>query len=270
MATVKRYLGHPYHLVDPSPWPILTGLSVFFVVFGMVLYMHSYKTGQELWVNGLLLTCAGATLWWRDVIRESTMEGAHTGAVRTGLRLGMVLFIVSEIMLFFAFFWAFFHSSLNPVPQVGAVWPPKGIIVIDPLAIPLLNTFLLLTSGLALTWAHHSLIGRFRLEVISAMEITLILAIMFTAYQVYEYVNAPFHLSDGVYGSTFYMLTGLHGFHVLVGTAFLTVALVRIIARHFVTKVHLGFETSAWYWHFVDVVWIFLFLSLYSWGGGGA
>jgi cytochrome c oxidase subunit 3 len=263
-----RKTWHSYHLVDPSPWPILTGISVFSIVFGMVLYMHGFSLGYELWSEGLLLTCVGAFFWWRDVIREATFEGAHTSIVRRGLRFGMVLFIVSEIMLFFAFFWAFLHSSLNPVPQIGGVWPPRGIQPIDPWAIPLYNTFLLLTSGAALTWAHHSLVGGYRLEVITGLEITLLLALLFTACQLYEYINAPFHLSDGVYGSTFYMLTGLHGFHVIVGTLFLTVCFFRVLFRHFVNTVHVGFESAAWYWHFVDVVWLLLFALIYVWGGG--
>lgn len=166
----------------------------------------------------------------------------------------MLLFIFSEVMLFVSFFWAFFHASLNPTPQIGAVWPPKGIETISPWLIPLLNTMLLLTSGASLTWAHSALLGGYRLETIISLLLTLVLAFTFTGFQAYEYVNAPFSISDGIYGTTFYTLTGLHGLHVIIGSLFLAVCLYRIVAHHFTTQVHVGFEAAAWYWHFVDVV----------------
>jgi cytochrome c oxidase subunit 3 len=261
---IKKTSLHPFHIVDPSPWPIVAALGAFFTVLGMVLYMHSFELGFTLFSLGLVATVFNATFWWRDIVREGTFEGAHTTPVQHGLRFGMVLFIVSEVMLFFAFFWAFFHSSLNPVPQIGCVWPPKGIEVLSPWLIPLLNTTLLLTSGASLTWSHSAILGGYRMEAITSLIVTVILAILFTAFQGYEYVHAPFHISDGVYGSTFYMLTGLHGFHVLVGTLFLLVALYRAIAHHYTLHTHVGFESAAWYWHFVDVVWIFLFLAVYT------
>lgn len=265
---LKRREVHPFHIVDVSPWPISTAFSAFFMVFGLVLYMHSYLIGMSVFFLGLLLVITTSSFWWRDVIREASFEGAHTSYVRFGLRFGMILFIVSEIMLFFAFFWAFFHASLNPVPEIGCIWPPKGIEVINPWDIPFLNTNLLLTSGAALTWAHTALVlGRSR-NVISGLIVTIILAIIFTSFQVYEYCNAPFNINDGVYGSTFYMLTGLHGAHVIIGTIFILVSLYRVIQHHYTKTVHLGFEAAAWYWHFVDVVWIFLFLALYAWGKG--
>ena len=169
-------------------------------------------------------------------------------------------------MLFLAFFWAYFYVSLNPSPSIGAVWPAKGIETRNPWLIPLLNTALLLTSGASLTWSHSALLGGYRIEVITSLVFTLIFATFFTLFQVYEYLNAPFSLTDGVYGSTFYMLTGLHGFHVLVGTFFLIVSLYRIRRHHYTTSSHVGFECAAWYWHFVDVVWIFLFIAVYVWG----
>lgn len=265
---LKRSTLHPYHIVDPSPWPFVVAFSAFFMLFGLALYMHSFKVGFTLMSLGFISTLINTSLWWRDIVREGTFEGAHTLLVQHGLRFGMVLFIVSEVMLFFAFFWAFFHSALNPVPEIGCVWPPKGIEVISPWMIPLLNTMLLLTSGASLTWAHSALIGGYRLETITALLLTLVFAVLFTAFQGYEYVNAPFHISDGIYGSTFYMLTGLHGFHVIVGTLFLGVALYRAVLHHYTTQNHIGFEAAAWYWHFVDVVWIFLFLAVYTWGEG--
>lgn len=265
---VKKTTLHPFHIVDASPWPAVTSFGAFFTVLGLVLYMHSFQVGWYVFVFGFLGLVLYSSLWWRDIVREGTYEGAHTHQVQYGLRFGMILFIVSEVMLFLAFFWAFFHSSLSPVPEIGCVWPPKGIEVISPWLIPLLNTSLLLTSGASLTWAHAALIGGYRLEVIAGLLLTIVLATIFTLFQAYEYINAPFTISDSVYGSTFYMLTGLHGFHVIVGTIFLAVALYRLVAHHYTRHNHVGFEAAAWYWHFVDVVWIFLFLAVYTWGEG--
>ena len=262
----SRKQEHSFHLVNASPWPILTSLAVLFMFFGLVLYMHGYILGFKSWFWGEIMIIVIASFWWRDVIREATFEGSHTVIVQNGLRYGMLLFILSEIMLFFAFFWGFFHSSLNPVSEIGSIWPPKGIITMNPWLIPLLNTILLLTSGAALTWSHAALVGGILLETITGLLLTIILAVIFTLCQVYEYINAPFDISDGIYGSTFYMLTGLHGMHVIIGTIFLTVALYRAVVHHYTTNRHIGYETSAWYWHFVDVVWIFLFLVIYFWG----
>ena len=264
--TLRRSVYHPFHIVDPSPWPLSTGVSSFFIVFGLTRHIHNFSSGLTLFFLGLIITVINASIWWRDVVREATFEGQHTTAVQDGLRFGMILFIVSEIRLFFAFFWAYFHASFNPTPSLGAVWPPKGIEAMDPWRIPLLNTGLLLTSGASLTWSHAALIGGYRMESITSLVITLIFATVFTLFQLFEYTSASFTISDGVYGSTFYMLTGLHGMHVIVGTLFLLVALVRIMRHHYTQSVHIGYECAAWYWHFVDVVWIMLFLAVYVWG----
>jgi cytochrome c oxidase subunit 3 len=179
----------------------------------------------------------------------------------------MILFIVSEVMFFAAFFWAFFHSSLAPTVEIGAVWPPKGIEVLDPWQIPFLNTVILLSSGAAVTWAHHAIILSYRDQAIQGLTLTILLAILFTGFQVFEYLEAPFTISDGIYGSTFFLATGFHGFHVFVGTVFLIICLIRQMKNHFTNNHHFGFEAAAWYWHFVDVVWLFLFVSIYWWGG---
>lgn len=263
LNTKKISVLHSYHIVDPSPWPLVTAFAVFFRVYGLTLHRHNFGRGFQLFALGLFATIINASFWWRDVIREGTFEGHHTFAVQAGIRFGMLLFIVSEIRLFFAFFWAYFHSCLNPTPSIGAVWPPKGIEAINPWLIPFLNTALLLTSGASLTWSHSAILGGYRLEVITSLIITLIFATVFTLFQGFEYFNASFTLTDGVYGSTFYRLTGLHGRHVIVGTAFLCVSLYRIIRHHYTVGNHLGFECAAWYWHFVDVVWIFLFMAIY-------
>ena len=187
--------------------------------------------------------------------------------VQNGLRYGMILFIVSEIMFFAAFFWAFFHSSLAPTVEIGAIWPPKGIEVLNPWDIPFLNTVILLSSGASVTWAHHAILAGNRKQAITGLFLTVLLATIFTGFQAYEYLEAPFTISDGIYGSTFYMATGFHGFHVIIGTLFLSVCLIRLIKHHFTPGHHFGFEAAAWYWHFVDVVWLFLFVCIYYWGG---
>jgi len=257
---------HPYHLVDPSPWPLLTAFSALSLTTGGVLYMHSYSGGGYLLAGGLISVIAVASAWWRDIVREGTFEGHHTLQVQAGLRSGMILFIVSEVMFFFAFFWAFFHSSLSPVFNIGGVWPPQFITPLNPWDIPLLNTLLLLSSGATVTWAHHALVGGNRSQGLKSLVATVILAAIFTALQAYEYLNAPFGIADSVYGSTFYMATGFHGFHVIIGTIFLSVCLGRMFNGHFSRQHHFGFEAAAWYWHFVDVVWIFLFITIYWWG----
>jgi cytochrome c oxidase subunit 3 len=257
---------HSFHLVDPSPWPIVAAFSALMLTFGGVLYMHGYLGGSFLRDFGLLMILFMMYSWWRDIIREGTVEGQHTHTVQVGLKMGMLLFIVSEIMFFFAFFWAFFHSSFNPMYTVGGVWPPSYITVLDYAKVPLLNTFLLLNSGASVTWAHHAIIAGDKSQASFSLIITIVLAIIFTCLQGFEYVTAPFSISDSVYGSTFYMATGFHGFHVFIGTCFLTVCLYRLYVNHFTREHHFGFEASAWYWHFVDVVWLFLFITIYWWG----
>ena len=258
---------HPYHLVDPSPWPLLASAACLVTTVGGVMYMHSYTGGGVFLASGIGMIIYSMCVWWRDVIRESTYQGHHTTAVQSGLRYGMILFIVSEIMFFLAFFWGFFHSSLAPTVEIGAVWPPKGIQVLNPWEIPFLNTIILLSSGASVTWAHHAILAGYREQGIAALAVTITLAVVFTAFQGYEYMEAPFTIADGVYGSTFYLATGFHGFHVIVGTLFLAVCLYRLISHHFTKRHHFGFEAAAWYWHMVDVVWLFLFVSIYYWGG---
>ena len=258
---------HPYHLVDPSPWPLFASFAAFVSTVGGVMYMHAYDGGGTVLALGISMILYSMYVWWRDVVRESTFQGIHTSAVQLGLRYGMILFIVSEIMFFLAFFWAFFHSSLAPTQEIGAVWPPKGILVLNPWEIPFLNTVILLSSGAAVTWAHHAILTQHRSQAIMALIITLILAAIFTAFQGLEYVTAPFNISDGIYGSCFFLATGFHGFHVIIGTIFLCVCLIRLFGNHFTKGHHFGFEAAAWYWHMVDVVWLFLFVCIYYWGG---
>ena len=254
------------HLVTPSPWPILTAFSTFSLLVSMTNFMHGYMYSIRFVLSSLVLVVTTMSAWFRDIVRESTFEGNHTNKVQLGLRLGMILFIVSEVMFFFAFFWAFFHSSLSPAVALGGVWPPLGIVTFDAFSIPLLNTIILISSGVTVTWAHHALTSSDHEGAVSALLSTVGLATIFTLLQYYEYAHAPFTISDGIYGSCFYMATGFHGFHVIVGTLFLIVCLYRETKRHFTVEHHYGFEAAAWYFHFVDVVWIFLYATIYVWG----
>jgi len=257
---------HPFHLVDPSPWPFVGSFGALSLTFGGVMYMHSYSGGWTLFLSGFLTILFVMYSWWRDIIREGTFEGQHTFVVQKGLRMGMLLFIVSEIMFFFAFFWAFFDSSIKPAIAIGGVWPPNGLEILNPWGVPLLNTVILLSSGATVTWAHHAIVAGAKRSAVISLILTVVLAILFTALQVLEYVEAPFSISDGIYGSCFFMATGFHGFHVFIGTCFLSICLGRLLLNHFTREHHFGFEAAAWYWHFVDVVWLFLFVTIYWWG----
>lgn len=258
---------HSYHLVDPSPWPLIAALGAFMFTTGMVLYMHRFLDGGSLAFTGLIIILYVMFAWWRDIVREATFEEQHTQTVQRGLRLGMILFIASEVMFFFAFFWAFFHSSLAPTFNIGGVWPPESVQVIGTSGIPLTNTFFLLSSGATVTWAHHAIIVRAKKQAIIGLLLTILLAVIFTGFQGIEYFEAPFSISDSVFGSCFFLTTGFHGFHVFVGTIALIISLIRIVLNHFTSEHHFGFESAAWYWHFVDVVWLFLFIAVYWWGG---
>jgi cytochrome c oxidase subunit 3 len=256
--------SHPFHLVNPSPWPIAASMAVLVLAVGAVFFMH----GIDHWlfiagVGALLATFIG---WWRDVIGESNTPNIHTSAVQKGLKIGMGLFIVSEVMFFVAFFWGYFHSALFPVEATGFMWPPKNIKPLDPFEWPYLNTLILLLSGTAVTWAHHSIVENQMTIAAKGLLITVGLGLTFSCIQAFEYHHASFHFKDGIYPSTFYMATGFHGFHVIVGTIFLAVCWLRLRRGEFTATHHVGFEAAAWYWHFVDVVWLFLFVSIYWWG----
>nr|YP_010610628.1 cytochrome c oxidase subunit III [Opisthoteuthis californiana]WAP91383.1 cytochrome c oxidase subunit III [Opisthoteuthis californiana] len=255
---------NPFHLVEFSPWPLTGSMSALFLTLGMSSWFHNY--GTSLIFFSFVLMTLTMFQWWRDIIRESTFQGLHTLKVSLGLRWGMVLFIVSEICFFFAFFWAYFHSSLAPTMEIGACWPPMYISPLNPFQIPLLNTAILLSSGITVTWAHHSLMNSNLIQAIQAMIMTIILGFYFTILQAMEYNETSFSISDSVYGSTFFVSTGFHGLHVIIGTLFLLTSLIRIIMNHFSSSHHFGFEAAAWYWHFVDVVWLFLYTCIYWWG----
>jgi cytochrome c oxidase subunit III len=266
---------HPYHLVDPSPYPIMTSFSLLFVVLAGLSWMKGYEYGAVLTLATTAWLISNTWRWWRSTIKEGLVDKAHTPAVQTGLRFGMALFIASEVMFFFAFFWAFFNASLFPLVHMEdtwdmltktAVWPPEGIQTFNAWDLPFLNTLVLLLSGTTVTWAHHALLHGNMKDVTRGLALTVLLGFSFTCLQALEYSHATFGLKDGIYGSVFYLATGFHGAHVLIGTIFLAVCLVRSMRGTLTKKGHLGFEFAAWYWHFVDAVWLFLFAFVYWWG----
>nr|AWT58377.1 cytochrome c oxidase subunit III [Andraca olivacea] len=261
---MKMNFNHPYHLVDYSPWPLTGAIGVLTLVTGMIKWFHNFNT--NLLILGYIITLLTMYQWWRDISREGTYQGKHTILVTKGLQWGMVLFIVSEIFFFISFFWAFFHSSLSPNIEIGAIWPPLNIIPFNPFQIPLLNTIILLSSGVTVTWAHHSLMENNHSETNKSLFITICLGVYSTILQAYEYLEASFSIADSIYGSTFFTATGFHGLHVIIGTFFLLICLLRHLNNHFSKNHHFGFEAAAWYWHFVDVVWLFLYISIYWWG----
>ena len=284
MADGDAKNNHDYHLVDPSPWPIIGAVFAFMMAVGAIVWMKNMSllgmkgAGGYLFGAGFLGVLYIMYVWWSDVINEAENLGDHTRVVQMSHRYGMILFIASEVMFFVAWFWAFFDAKLFAgeaiqearVAFTGGIWPPKGTQVLAPFHLPLLNTLILLTSGTTVTWAHHSLLHGNRKGLIWGLVLTIILGAIFTGVQAYEYAHAPFGFKGSIYGATFFMATGFHGFHVLIGTIFLTVCLLRAIKGHFSPKQHLGFEFAAWYWHFVDVVWLFLFACIYVWASWGA
>jgi cytochrome c oxidase subunit 3 len=266
IQTRNNFQSHPFHLVSPSPWPIITSFSLLNLTFSGVLFMHNFQGSVYFVWLGLFNLIYFMALWFRDIISEGTYLGNHTMAVQKGLNLGVALFIVSEGLFFLGIFWAYFHSSLAPTVEVGAQWPPMGINAINPFELPALNTVILLASGVTVTYAHHSLIQGNRSGTLYGLLFTLILATVFTICQGIEYTVSSFTISDGTYGSCFYFGTGFHGLHVIIGTAFIAVGMWRVLAYHLTDHHHLGLEASILYWHFVDVVWLFLFISIYYWG----
>ncbi|MBV1692919.1 MAG: cytochrome c oxidase subunit 3 [Hyphomicrobiales bacterium] len=293
--------NHDYHLVNPSPWPLIGSIGAFIMAIGAIILMRSLGGGQGLFgMRGSLVFFVGVLIilftmfmWWRDVVNEAH-SGDHTPVVQLHLRYGMIMFIASEVMFFVAWFWAYFDAALFPSgvhplnPETtsavvgmverqaatGGVWPPKPTAdgtftgTFDPWGLPLVNTLVLLLSGTTVTWAHHALLENNRRGLIQGLTLTVILGMLFTALQIYEYGHAAFKFSGHIYGATFFMATGFHGAHVVIGTIFLAVCLVRALRGHFTPKQHFGFEAAAWYWHFVDVVWLFLFAAIYVWGAG--
>ena len=257
-------IGHPYHLVEESPWPLFTSFSSLGLTSGLAFWFY-YKDPKLIFFRLITLVLVSFT-WWRDVRREGTYQGLHTLMVITGLKWGIVLFITSEVLFFVSFFWAFFHSRLSPNVELGSYWPPIGIQPFNPLGVPLLNTIILISSGVRVTWCHKALELNSHSQSVRSLVVTVGLGIYFTLFQAIEYFEATFSIADSVYGSTFFVATGFHGLHVIVGTLFLLAGLARLNKGIFREHRHFGLIGAIWYWHFVDVVWLFLFCWIYMWG----
>lgn len=256
--------NHSFHIVDQSPWPLTGAIGALILTSGIIKWFHT--SNPIIFITGKIILILTCLQWWRDVRRESTYQGLHTLVVSKGIRWGIILFITSEVIFFFSFFWSFFHSRLAPSIEIGLIWPPTGIIPFNPTQVPLLNTIILLASGVTVTWAHHSIIEINHSQATQRLTITVILGIYFTILQAIEYLEATFTIADSSYGSTFFAATGFHGLHVIIGTLFLITCIKRQQNCHFSNAHHFGFEAAAWYWHFVDVVWLFLYITIYWWG----
>ncbi|YP_009515509.1 cytochrome c oxidase subunit III (mitochondrion) [Hyalella azteca] len=261
---MSLHSNHPYHLVEKSPWPLIASVSALMMVAGLVKWFHDFKV--SLFLFGVVSILLVSAQWWRDTVREAAFQGLHTLKVAQGMRWGMVLFIVSELLFFFSFFWAYFHSSLSPTSEIGAQWPPASINGFNPFQIPLLNTAILLASGVTVTWAHHAILENEHSQSVQGLLATVLLGGYFTFLQAFEYSESAFSIGDSVYGATFFVATGFHGLHVIIGSTFLCVNLWRLVQGHFSSAHHNGVEAAIWYWHFVDVVWLFLYVSIYWWG----
>jgi heme/copper-type cytochrome/quinol oxidase subunit 3 len=263
---MQKYPKHLFHVLEPSLWPFFLAFGLFFFVTGIAFSMHYVVTGYYILLVGLAMLIITSIFWFLDISREAVVKGFHTKIVRQGLKTGFLFFIASEIMLFFGFFWAFFHAALCPSIELGAIWPPVGLHVIPVFDFPLFNTFILIISGFSVTWAHRGIsLGSFK-EAIDGLILTVLLGLFFIFLQGLEYYESTFNLQDGVYPSVFFLLTGLHGCHVIVGVCFLFICFISLLFNHFLTNHYLRFVFAVWYWHFVDIIWILLFLSLYCWG----
>nr|QGA74361.1 cytochrome c oxidase subunit 3 [Monilinia fructicola] len=264
--TRSNFQAHPFHLVSPSPWPLFTCIALLTLTTTGKPSMHGFSNANYFLTIAFISVVSSMSFWWRDVISEGTYLGNHTLSVQRGLNMGVALFIVSEALFFLAIFWAFFHSALSPTIELGAQWPPMGIEAVNPFELPLLNTVLIIRNLVTVTFAHHSLIQGNRSGALNGLVATVLLALVFTGLQGVEYTVSSFTISDGAFGSCFYFGTGFHGLHSYSGTAFIAVGLWRVLAYHSTDNHHLGYQASILYWHFVDVVWLFLYISIYYWG----
>ena len=260
------FQAHPFHLVLPSPWPVMSSISLLNLAYSGTLAIQTFTIIISILLFSFTSLLNTMLYWFKDITTESTYLGNHTLAVQRGLFIGIALFIISETLFFIGIFWTYFHSSLSPTVELGIQWPPAGIQAIDPFEFPLLNTTILLSSGISITYAHHSIIHGNRFYYLKGLLLTVVLAIFFTVLQAVEYLASAFTISDGIFGSCFFFGTGFHGFHVIIGSIFLLFGLWRGLLYHFTQTHHLGLESSIMYWHFVDIVWIFLYISVYYWG----
>lgn len=257
-------IGHSYHLVEVSPWPITTGISVLSLLLGNVMLFNNKEYGLELIIVSILSIIYSTYYWFKDIIIEGTYRGEHTKKVERGLNIGFMLFVISEVCVFFGLFFAYFYNSLVPTIEVGGIWPPLGIVTLDYKALPLFNTLILLSSGFSIIACHNYILNRNYNKSIFYLLLTIILGLAFIYFQYIEYYSSAFTIADSVYGSSFFILTGCHGLHIIIGTTFLLLTLIRF--SHFTNHHHVQFTSAAIYWHFLDVVWLALYFILYCWG----
>nr|ALO64794.1 cytochrome c oxidase subunit III [Nomada flava] len=255
--------NHPFHLVTLSPWPLFMSLSLMNFLLSVIMWM--YMMNYLLMIYNFLIMILCMFEWWRDVIRESTFQGMHTNMVIMFLKFSMILFIISELFFFISFFWTYFHMSISPDMEIGQLWPPKMINYFNPYDIPLLNSIILISSGLTVTWSHHSLLNNNYNNTLISLFLTIMLGFYFSMLQLFEYLESSFCLNDSIYGSIFFMSTGFHGLHIIIGTSMLLIVFIRLIKKHFSPIHNFNFEASLWYWHFVDVIWLFLYIFIYWW-----
>nr|AHA52540.1 cytochrome c oxidase subunit III [Ichneutes sp. QL-2013] len=251
----------PFHLVSESPWPLFGSLGLMNLMMGSLKFIN--ESQLDLLICGNMMLIMVVCQWWRDVIRESTFQGLHLIKVKEGLSLGMLLFILFELMFFVSFFWGYFHLFLSPNIDLGMNFPPKNLLSFNPYNIPLMNTLILLFSGITITWGHFLIyLKNYNLSVKMVL-MTLVLGMLFSFLQYLEYKESFFSISDSSYGSIFFLMTGFHGIHVIIGSLFICLTLMRLKSAHFSSYHHFSFEASSWYWHFVDVVWLFLYIFVY-------
>lgn len=255
--------NHPFHLVTNSPWPIINAFNLINFLMSLIIWFF-YINYNLFFFNFIFLTLS-IFFWWRDVIRERTFQGFHTFSIIKLIKFRIILFIISEIFFFISLFWAYFHSIRSPRVEIGLIWPPKNIFIFNPFEIPFLNSIILISSGISLTWSHHRILNKNFKERRISLLITIILGIYFSFLQFIEYHESSFCFNDRTFGSIFFITTGFHGLHVIIGIIFLTFTFNRIINLHFSSIHHFNFEAASWYWHFVDVVWLFLYISIYWW-----
>lgn len=260
----QPHVSHSYHLVEQSLWPFTGSLGALRLTGGLLEYLNFNEAGIIL--TGLTLIRLTIIQWWRDVANEGTYLGWHVSVVELGLRWGMGLFIISEVFFFVSFFWAFFHRRLAPAVELGSFWPPVGINPLNPWEVPLLNRLVLIRSGVRVTWSHFALLSNYLSSAIISLRVTVLLGSYFSFLQYEEYLETSFSFSDRIFGRSFFIATGFHGIHVFIGRIFLLVSLVRITQGALRKNHHFGFEAASWYWHFVDVIWLFLFVVIYWWG----
>lgn len=267
---IKVRVVNDFYVSGNSQWPFLISMLLFMLTTSTVAYMHYYRYALFVMCLSFICLIIVASLWWWDLIIETQTFSIYTPLIQRNLKIGMILFILSEVFFFFSFFWAFFHSSLSPSIAIGGIWPPEYFMeinkVIDPWDIALVNTAFLLTSGLLVSWGHSSIRLKEMEDAFFGLFFCLFCASFFTGWQVYEYYYENLLLCDGIYGSCFFMLTGFHGIHVICGSIFLIVCTIRLRFNHFDDGRHVGLDCAVWYWHFVDIVWILLYIFVYVWG----